>query len=138
MALIEGLQRMFAREPMTSAGWNQPQREALMDLLILGIYVDGKISIQETELLKYAIHDLTEETGQDWDTYAADALKRISEIEGNPEQQRQFVQQISERLGENDKRSRALQELKALLSADGRVPIEEVFLQEVMTIFEPT
>ncbi len=135
MTITERLTRVLAHEPMNSEAWSQPQREALMDLVLLGMYVDGKVSTQEIELLGKSIDHLTDETGMDWDAYAADALKKMYSFDGKPEERHLFVQRIGERLGDEEKRRLALQELNTMLEIDGRVPVEKTFLEEVKAVF---
>jgi hypothetical protein len=136
MTLIELLTQIFLREPMQNEGWGREQREAFTDLLLLGMYVDGKLSIEETDLLEKEIRELSAETDSDWDIYVSKTLHTVRTVEGKPEQQRHFLQEICERLGDLEKRHTAARELEILLEVDGKVPEEDSFLDEVHALFE--
>jgi hypothetical protein len=131
MTLTDLLKQIFSQEPMQDEGWSREQREAFTDLLLLGMYVDGKLSIEETDLLEKEIRDLSVETDSDWDIYVSKALHTVRTVEGKPEQQRQFLQEICERLGDLEKRHTAARELEILLEVDGKVSKEATFLDEV-------
>lgn len=135
MTLIDLLKQIFSQEPMQNDGWSREQREAFTDLLLLGMYVDGKLSIEETDLLDKEIRDLSAETDSDWDIYVSKALHTVRTVEGKPEQQLQLLQNIRERLGDFEKRHTAAQQLEFLLKVDGKVPEEGSFLHEVHALF---
>ncbi len=135
MTIIELLKRIISQEPMQSDGWNRGEREAFMDLLLVGLYIDGKLSIQETDLLNKNIQELTASTGINWESYVSKSLHTIRSIEGDREQRHQFVQNIRERLGNFEKRHAAAQALEGLLEVDGVAAEEASFFTEVNALF---
>ncbi len=135
MTLIDLLKQIFSQEPMRDEGWSREEREALTDLLLLGMYVDGKLSLEETDLLDKEIRDLSAETDSDWDIYVSKAIHTVRSVEGKHEEQHQLLQDIRERLGDFEKRHAAARQLELLLEADGKVPEEDTFLDEVNALF---
>ena len=135
MKLVDLITRIFAQAPMHDDGWNREEREALTDLLLLGMYVDGKLSLEEIDLLDKEIRDLSLETDSDWDIYVSKAIHTVRRAEGHHGEQHQLLQNIRERLGDFEKRQTAARQLEILLEADGKVPEEDRFLDEVKALF---
>ena len=136
MKLIELLKNILTKEPMQHDDWTQEQREAFFDLLLVGMYVDGKLSIQEMEALNQNVQTLTSETGVSWEAYISSALHKIRRVEGDAEQRYQLLQDIRGRLGDATKRGIAAQELKGLLVIDGKDEQEQSFLHDVNALFK--
>jgi len=136
MNLIELLKNILTKEPMQHDDWTQEQREAFLDLLLLGMYADGKLSIQEMETLNQNVQTLTAETGVSWEAYISSALHKIRSVEGDAELRYELIQNIRGRLGDAMKRNLAAQELKELLTADGKEEQEQAFLDDVNALFK--
>ena len=135
MTIIDLLKRIVTHETAQDDGWSQKQREAFVNLLLLGMYVDGKLSVEENDLLEKEIQTLTAETGIDWEGYVSKALHRVRAVVDKPEQRYQFVQEIRDNLDDFDRRQTAARELETLLAVDGEIPEEHTFLEEVNALF---
>lgn len=136
MNLIDVLKNILTKEPIQRDDWTQEQREAFFDLLLVGMYVDGKLSIQEMEALNQNVQTLTPETGISWEAYISSALHKIRRVEGDAEQRYQLLQDIRGRLGDAVKRGIAVQELTQLLTVDGKEEQEQSFLEDVKALFK--
>ncbi len=136
MNLIDVLKNILTKEPMRHDDWTQEQREASLDLLLLGMYVDGKLSVQEMDAIDQNVQTLTTETGVSWDAYISSALHKIRSVEGDEKQRYELLQNIRGRLGDAAKRSLAAQELTGLLIADGKEVQEQAFLDDAKALFK--
>lgn len=136
MNLFDVLKNILTKEPMQHDDWTQEQREAFLDLLLLGMYVDGKLSFQEMEALNQDVQTLSDETGVSWDAYISSALHKIRSVEGDKKQRYELLQNIRGRLGDAAKRGMAAQELTELLTVDGKDEQEQAFLEDVKALFK--
>ncbi len=136
MSLIDVLKNILMKEPMQHDEWSKDQREAFLDLLLLGMYADGKLSVQEMDTLEQNVNTLTTATGISWEAYLSNAFHKIRSVEGHVEQRHQLVQDIRRRLGDAKKRSIAAQELQELLTVDGKEIQEQAFLDDVNALFK--
>lgn len=136
MNLIGVLKNILTKEPMQHDDWTQEQREAFLDLLLLGMYVDGKLSIREMETFNQNVQTLTAETGVSWEAYISSALHKIRSVEGDEKQRYELLQSIRGRLGDAAKRGIAAQELTELLTVDGKEEQEQAFLDDVKALFK--
>ena len=136
MNLFDVLKNILTKEPMQHDDWTQEQREAFLDLLLLGMYVDGKLSLQEMEALNQDVQTLSDETGVSWDAYISSALHKIRSVEGDKKQRYELLQNIRGRLGDAAKRGIAAQELKELLTVDGKEEQEQAFWEDVKALFK--
>ncbi|GAK51823.1 hypothetical protein U14_03069 [Candidatus Moduliflexus flocculans] len=136
MNLFEVLKNILTKEPMRHDDWTQEQREAFFDLLLLGMYVDGKLSVQEMDALDQNVQTLMVETGVSWEAYISSALHKIRNVEGDEKQRYELLQNIRGRLGDATKRGIAVQELKELLAVDGKEEQEQSFLDDVKALFK--
>ncbi len=136
MNLFDVLKNILTKEPMQHDDWTQEQREAFLDLLLLGMYVDGKLSLQEMEALNQDVQTLSDETGVSWDAYISSALHKIRSVEGDKKQRYELLQNIRGRLGDAAKRGMAAQELTELLTVDGKDEQEQAFLEDVKALFK--
>ena len=133
MTIIDVLKRILGKTALAQGAWTQTQREALVDLLVLGMYADGNLSLAETDLLENEIQGLTAETGIAWDTYLAKAFHAIRQTQGDRKARNALLCDIRERLESQDKRQHAAAELQALLAIDGydHGYTERVFWEDV-------
>ena len=113
----------------------QTQREAILDLLLLGIYADGAVRLVENE----RVYDLL---GSGWDSYqdpreyAQTATSRARGALESEDALAIFFASISSRLFTADKKQFALALLARLIEADDSATESEAdFYQKAKTAF---
>ncbi|EDY84883.1 hypothetical protein VDG1235_4517 [Verrucomicrobiia bacterium DG1235] len=125
---------LFPAQPETASDWNQDQREALVDLLYLSIYVDNHISLLEEKKVEEELKRA------DWDgptssiLYVQDAVTRGRNAKSDPAYKAEYLNSIANRLDE--KKTAALKALDKVLSSDGTDSKEASFLKEVAAAFK--
>ncbi|MBD5780377.1 hypothetical protein IEN85_12825 [Pelagicoccus sp. NFK12] len=125
---------LFPNKPEETSSWSQTQREALVDLLYLSIYIDNHLSLVEEKKVEDELKKA------DWDglhsssLYAQAAINRARDAKSNVRIKSEYLANIAERLDE--KKITALEALDAVLSSDGTDKKEAAFLKEVRSAFK--
>ena len=115
---------------------NQPQREATLDLLLLGIYADGAIRLSENERVYDLISGYKWESYQDAREYSQTAISRARAALETDAALQVFLAGISARLGNDDVKNLALALLARLIEADDAATESEAdFYQTAKTAF---
>ncbi|MFG6107117.1 hypothetical protein U2F10_33070 [Leptothoe sp. EHU-05/26/07-4] len=122
------LQKLFNRQPNSV---NQMQREAMVDLCLLGMYSDSRLSIDEQDFLDEEFHKLTWESGISLSSYLQRAVPRVRSVIDDASELAAFLQDIAQRLGEEDFRQTAMDALQELLESDGVAESESKFMADV-------
>lgn len=117
-------------EPFT-----QPQREALIDLLLLGMYADNMLSLAENQFFDDEIEELVWDSPTSPGAYLSAAIHRVRSAEEHPEKRNALLQSIKERFGDVHGKQGALLVLKDLLASDGTAEQEYKFLAEIQRMF---
>jgi uncharacterized tellurite resistance protein B-like protein len=114
----------------------QPQREATLDLLLLGIYADGAIRLNENERVYDLLSPFGWESFQDAREYSQTAISRARGALENEETLGLFLADISARLVDEDVKNLALALLARLIEADNAATESEAdFYQRAKTAF---
>jgi hypothetical protein len=113
-----------------SDGWNQTQKEAMVDLCLLGMYSDDLISLAEQDFMEDESTHLQWESGISFNGYLQRTIPKIRAAKDNPQTVKELLQNVGERLGNDDMKRKAGDELEKLLAADGIAKIEQEFLAE--------
>ncbi len=114
-----------------SDGWNQTQKEAMVDLCLLGMYSDDLISLAEQDFIEDESTHLKWESGISFSGYLQRAIPKIRAAKDDSQKVKELLQNISDRSGNDDFKRKAISELEKLLATDGVVKLEEEFLAEV-------
>ncbi|EKU97192.1 hypothetical protein Lepto7375DRAFT_6363 [Leptolyngbya sp. PCC 7375] len=122
------LQKLFNRQPSSV---NQMQREAMVDLCLLGMYSDSRLSIDEQDFLDEEFNKLTWESGISLGSYLQRAVPRVRSVIDDAPELAAFLQDIAQRLGEGDFRQTAMDALQELLESDGVAESESKFMADV-------
>ena len=117
-----------------SGEWNQTQKEALVDLCLLGMYSDALISVAEQDFIENESTQLKWESGISFSGYLQRVIPKVRAVKDDSQNKKQLLENIADRLGNNDSKRKAVEELEKLLSTDGIVKIEEEFLGEVKAV----
>jgi len=118
---------LFGRLPNGKDGWNQAQREALVDLLVFAMYADGHLSLAEEKVLENQAAELAWESSQSIESYVNETTERVRLARGTEDGTENLLVSIRERLGDFEDRERAFFVCESLLSSDGRPPVEVAF-----------
>lgn len=114
--------------------WNQPQREALVDLLLMGMYVDKALSMEESDFIDQELDALDWESGISLSSYVQRATAKVRSAKDDPQAEDDLLRTIATRLDQDGAKQSALDTLKALMSSDGTVSVETSFVQKVQTL----
>lgn len=114
--------------------WNQTQKEALVDLCLLGMYSDSLISVAEQDFMENESTQLKWESGISLSGYLQRVIPKVRKVKNDAHQKKELLQNIADRLGNKESKINAVAELEKLLSTDGIVKIEEDFMGEVKSV----
>ncbi len=129
--MLERFKGFLQKTPQPAA---QPQREALVDLLLLGMYTDHLLSVAEADLLEEKLWDLPWESGQALSIYLQVNMPKIRMAYENLSNRLQLLQSIRDRLPTPQARQDAFQKLQEFLAVDGVAGGEQEFLTQVRTV----
>jgi hypothetical protein len=115
---------------------DQVQREAIVDLLLLGMYADRHVAVAEQEFLAAAIATLGWDEFYSPEIYFQRVVPTVREVLGNADRTCGFLQNISARLDQVDVMKFAIEKFSTLIALDGVTEASEaVLFDAVMEIF---
>jgi hypothetical protein len=103
----------------------QKQREAVVDLLLLGMFADAPLRVSEDQKLLSVIEEIGWESYQAPDLYLQSAIARARDASDTEGGIKQRLVKIAVELNETGLRQRALDYLTQFLGVDGAVDAEE-------------
>lgn len=119
---------LFSSSAKTDDGLTQAGREAIVDLLHFGVYVDKHIALAEDKMVEDAARKMNWDPKISFDYYEGKSIGEVSRI-GNDEKARAgFFAFIRERLPKMEERERAFKLLKQLYAVDGTTDAEAATL----------
>jgi hypothetical protein len=104
---------------------NQKQREALVDLLLLGMFADGSLKASDDQKLRSVIEEIGWESYQTPDLYYQSAIAKARDAADSETGTRSRLRKINEDLASEDIRQLALERLEQFLSLEGGPALEE-------------
>jgi hypothetical protein len=114
----------------------QPQREATLDLLLLGIYADNTVRLSENERVYDLLSPYGWESYQDAREYSQTATSRARGASESEDALSVFLAGISARLNDDDVKKLALALLAQLIESDNAATESEAdFYQKAKTAF---
>jgi hypothetical protein len=114
----------------------QPQREGVLDLLLLGLYADSTVRLAENERIYDLISSFGWDSYQDAREYSQAATSRARGALESEEDLADFFAAISSRLGNDDVKKLALALLARLIESDDAATESEAdFYQQAKTAF---
>lgn len=114
----------------------QPQREATLDLLLLGMYADCAIKLSENERIYDVLSPFGWESYQDPQEYSETATSRVRAASENDDATALFLAGISTRLADDDVKILALALLARVIESDDAATESEAdFYQKAKTAF---
>lgn len=119
---------------MNKTNFTQPQREAMLDLLALGMYADSFLSLAEDESLATTLEELGWDSGTGRTVYLESAISKASRIADEDALHAYLTACADAFPGLSDKQA-AYGYLVGFLRVDGMAPEEAPFLQKVREHF---
>ena len=127
---IEELATILAQQDVA-----QTQREALIDLVVWAMYVDGRIDYEENEQIDEVIEQLDTAT-LPIRAYLYTAIAKIRDAWNNPNRAERILNDIDTRLGNDEMRHAAYALCEAVTRADDELVGPEVaFLERLQRQF---
>ena len=131
--MLKLLEKLFAGSQATKSGLNQSQREAVIDLLLLAIYADNHISLDENQVLEDSIDSLGWNSGTGLSMYINDATTRVRNAQNDEASTNEFIDTIATRLDSQRSKDKALSLLVELFDSDGTSVAEESFYTQLQS-----
>ncbi len=125
---------LFPQKPEETSTWSQSQREALVDLLYLSVYIDNHLSLIEEKKVEDELKNAEWDGPQSSILYVESAINRARDAKSNATVKAEYLSSIADRLDE--KKITALEALDNVLKSDGTDPKEASFLKEVRSAFK--
>lgn len=106
----------------------QPQREALLDLLVLSIFADAHLSLTEEDTLQARIQGIGWESEKPREIHFLNAMHRARGAIESPEKTDAFVALRAAAFTGESSRAAALEAIRSVLASDGHGEAESAFL----------
>ena len=129
-------EKLFNKNAKTKDELTQPEREAVVDLLTLGVYVDNHLSLAEDEAFESITGKMNWESERDISYYIYTATERARQARADQGAIEEYLEFVSERLESRTSASHALDLLNRLFSADGSNEKENQFYRKVESILK--
>jgi len=124
------LQNLFKVGRNPSDGLTQDQREAIVDVLVFGMYSDRTVSLAEDQLIQSRLEAMDWQSLETIHNYYDRAVTRVREILDAGEEARQsFLRRIAERLGDTSVREKTFALCHQLFLSDGIESADEEALE---------
>jgi hypothetical protein len=115
---------------------SQPQREAVIDLLLWTMYIDKRLALPETERIDQVPEEMAWEAVTPFPQYINTTVARVREVLSDTDRAEALLDDIYARLGTEPMRRRAFDACRDLAQVDGQMADEESqFLEHVRTRF---
>ena len=101
------------------------QRQALMDLLVLGMYADRKLTSSEDACVQKLLDSLQFSSDTERDRFSDAAFTRTSRHTGSAAEISAYVNELAKQFPSPDVRKTVYERLNELLTSDGRITTEE-------------
>jgi uncharacterized tellurite resistance protein B-like protein len=122
---------------MIITDFSATQRQALLDLLVLAMYVDGHLTLAEDARLKRLLTAMGCETDYDRNRLADAAVTRVRQHSLTAQAAREHALELSRHFIITEHRRQVCDWLDDLLASDGRVdPQEGQFISVIKELFK--
>ena len=117
---------------MNLAKFTDQQKQSLLDLLVAGMYADGKLASIEDVKIQGLLDTIKFSSGDARNQFMDASITRARKHAGSPESARAFVAEIAKRLAAPDLRRQAYDALSDVLASDKAVAEKESQLLAVV------
>jgi len=116
--------------------FSQPERQALMDLLVVGMYADGHLATSEDDRIKKYLGTIGFNSDYDQGQFVDASITRASRHAQNEEERRGYIRSLVPVFKSDGTRREAFGILGSLLASDGKFSeSESQFLATVRELF---
>ncbi len=116
---------------MNTTGFTPEQKQALLDLLIIGMYADHNLASAEDSRIEELLAAFNFSSDYDRQEFSDGAFTRVSRESASPDAIRASVKQLAGHFPTRELRRRAYDILNDLITSDGHVTSEESKLLSV-------
>jgi len=111
---------------------SQPQREALIDLLVWTMFADRHVALPEQSFIAQQAEGLAWDSPRPVELYIDKAVRRIREVLGDEAAEETYLEEIAARLADPEMKRTAHAACDELIGVDGeRAPAELTHLERV-------
>lgn len=125
MTIFDRLRRLFSDSTSDSDSSSQTQREALLDLLVWTMYVDHHLALTEREKIEQDAESMPWTGAVSLGDFLDSAIVRARDVLAGKRTGDEYLNDISERLGDQKTRQQGFRACEELVSVDGRLTAEE-------------
>jgi hypothetical protein len=114
-----------------------PQRKALLDILILAMYADARLDLSEDARLERLLASMGIETEYDRGRILDDSITRLRDHSQNPQQARTHAVQLAQVFTDPEQCRGVYQLIEQQVNSDNSVvPAEHEFLSAMRTVLK--
>jgi hypothetical protein len=106
---------------MNLTGFTDQQKQALLDLLVLGMYADGRLGSTEDQRIEAVLDTMEFSSDFARQQFVDASFARARKHDGSPESARVFVGEIARNFSTPEVRRRVYDALEDLLSSDNQI-----------------
>jgi uncharacterized tellurite resistance protein B-like protein len=110
---------------MNLIGFNDEQKQTLLDLLIIGMYADGNLADAEDAKIEGVLNAIEFSSESVRDQFIDASFTRARQHLGSPQSTREFVADIARHFPTPEIRQKVYADLEELLSSDNKVVDKE-------------
>ncbi|MBE7498428.1 MAG: hypothetical protein HS117_26115 [Verrucomicrobiaceae bacterium] len=110
---------------------NQPQREAILDLVILALFADSHLSLKEDNRLQEALDKIGWESLKPREIFFCNSMNRARKAAESEDATTAYIAARAKELSNVWSRTETLSLLESVLASDGVTPVESAFLARV-------
>mgnify|MGYP001213528964 CR=1 FL=1 len=135
--MIEFIGRLFRKDAPGDEGdgYIQVEREALIDVILLSMYADNHLAIEEQQLLTKKSRALHWAAQLPLQNYVSEATARVRAAMESGAKRKELLRSIQDRLYSPESRERAYELCQEVLISDGKKTDEEILFQEELRLY---
>jgi hypothetical protein len=115
---------------MSTDSLTQPQREALISILVISMYSDGHLSLEEDEALNKFLDSIPWESGTGRTVFLTDAITQVNNIT-NDVDLADYIERNAAAFDTAQARKSALDAITGFLKSDGMAEAEAPLLAKI-------
>jgi uncharacterized tellurite resistance protein B-like protein len=121
---------------MSLENFSEPQKRALIDLVVLSMYADGHLALRESASLQKTLESLGFAAEYDRDREVDASISRVRAHAGNKEDSARYARASAQAFGSPEDRELVQKLLQNMMASDEKVtPEEETFMKSVASLF---
>jgi hypothetical protein len=128
--------KLFTPTAKPQDGMTQAAREAIVDLLHFGVYVDSHIALAEDAMVEATARTLNWDPNISFDYYEGKSIGEVRRVRNDDGEREEFFKTVRERLPRPEDRALALKLVEQLFAVDGTTPAEAQSLPMIRKALE--